>query len=83
MSLYTTQGLFALYLQQDNKVEHVTDAKDVPEGAKRDNRGRLVFEGFPDFRPTLTPRQARLIDVRPWSFSCLHCLVMASQNRCQ
>lgn len=43
--------------KQDNKVEHVTDAKDVPEGAKRDNRGRLVFEGFPDFRPTLTPRQ--------------------------
>lgn len=44
-------------LQDDNKVKPVADPKDVPKGAKRDSRNRLVYEGFPDFRPTLTPKQ--------------------------
>lgn len=45
-------------------MEHVSDAKDVPKGAKRDSRKRLVFEGFPDFRPTLTPKQAISIELK-------------------
>jgi hypothetical protein len=34
----------------------VTPSFDPSEG-RRDQQGRLVFEGFPDFRPNLTPKQ--------------------------
>jgi hypothetical protein len=40
-----------------NRVVPVSDKSDVPLGVKRDSRDRLVFEGFPNFRPTLTPKQ--------------------------
>jgi hypothetical protein len=36
------------------QVDPVTNAKD---GSKRDSRDRLVFDDFPNFKPTLTPKQ--------------------------
>ena len=35
----------------------LTDKKELPPGVKRDSRDRLVFPDFPEFRPTLTPKQ--------------------------
>lgn len=37
----------------------VAPSFDPSDGAKRDAQGRLAFKGFPDFRPNLTPKQAR------------------------